>query len=525
MIPTNDVTTLAGLPRVACRYLERKTALVAHDERLTYGELERRSNVVAHALLRDGVGSGDRVAMLARDSAASIPLLFGTAKAKAVWAGLNFRLSPDEIAGIIDDARPSVVFFDAEFEATLQRALEKTAVRPRLVALSSGDPSAVGIEAWSRGAASDPPALSYDEDDVVVQLYTSGTTGRAKGVQLPSRSFFAVAREMAARNEPFLGWSHDDVSLLVVPTFYVAALWWLVRGLALGSTTVVLKAFDPGQILKVIPEHRVTKVGVVPAMLQMILAEPGFDTTDVSSLRTIFYGGSPIAPALLDRAMSAFGSDFVQAYGMTETGNVAICLGPEEHRHGNRGRLLSAGKPLHGVKVRIVGRDGSDADPGEPGEIAIQSPARMTGYWNLREATAATLVDGWIMTGDVGYVDADGYVYVVDRMKDMIISAGENIYPAEIEKVVRTHPGVADVAVIGVPHELWGEAVMAFVVPRAGAALTRRDVVLHARAHLADYKVPSQVDVIEQLPRNANGKVLKTKLREPYWQGRERQVN
>jgi len=525
MVPTNEVTTLAELPRIVCRYLESKTGLIAHDERLTYGELERRSNAIAHGLLRDGIGHGDRVAVLARDSAASIPLLFGTAKAKAVWAGMNFRLSVDEIASIIEDARPKVVFFDAEFASTLRRSLEKTGVRPNLVALSGDDASALGIEAWTRGSSDAPPALSYDPEDVVVQLYTSGTTGLPKGVQLPSRSFFAVAQEMAAKNEPFLGWTSADVSLLVVPTFYVAALWWLVRGLALGSTNVVLKAFDAGQILKAIPEHRVTKVGLVPAMLQMILAEPGFDSADVSSLRTIFYGGSPIAPPLLERAMKAFGSDFVQAYGMTETGNVAICLGPEEHRNGNRDRLLSAGRPLHGVKVRIIRRDGSQAGAGEPGEIAIHSPARMAGYWNLREATAATLVDGWVMTGDVGYVDADGYVFVVDRKKDMIISAGQNIYPAEIEKVVRTHPDVADVAVIGVPHDLWGEAIMAFVVPRPKTTLTRRDVVLHARAHLADYKAPSQVEIIEQLPRNANGKVLKTKLREPFWEGRERQVN
>jgi acyl-CoA synthetase (AMP-forming)/AMP-acid ligase II len=177
------------------------------------------------------------------------------------------------------------------------------------------------------------------------------------------------------------------------------------------------------------------------------------------------------------------------------------------------------------VKVRIVRRDGSQADAGEPGEIVIHSPARMAGYWNLREVTAATLVDGWVMTGDVGYVDADGYVYVVDRKKDMIISAGQNIYPAEIEKVVRTHPDVADVAVIGIPHELWGEAIMAFVVARPQTTLTRRDVVMHARAHLADFKAPSQVQFVDQLPRNANGKVLKTKLREPFWEGRARQVN
>jgi acyl-CoA synthetase (AMP-forming)/AMP-acid ligase II len=525
MIASNDVTTLAELPRIVCRYLESKTAVIADDARLTYGELDRRSNAMAHCLLRDGIGRGDRVAVLARDSAASIPLLFATAKARAVWAGLNFRLSADEIAGIIEDARPKVVFVDAEFAPTLQRSLEQIEVRPILVALSGGDESAPGIETWTRGASQAPPTLSYDPEDVVVQLYTSGTTGLPKGVQLPNRSFFAVAREMAAKNEPFLGWTSADVSLLVVPTFYVAALWWLVRGLALGSTNVVLKAFDAGQILKAIPEHGVTKIGLVPAMLQMILAEPGFDATDLSSLRTIFYGGSPIAPALLERAMKGFGCDFVQAYGMTETGNVAICLGPEEHQNGNPGRLFSAGRPLHGVTVKIIRRDGSEAAAGEPGEIAIHSPARMAGYWNLRETTAATLVDGWVMTGDVGYVDADGYVFVVDRKKDMIISAGQNIYPAEIEKVVRAHPDVADVAVIGIPHELWGEAVLAFVVPRVGTTITRRDVVLHARGHLADYKAPSQVEIVAQLPRNANGKVLKTKLREPFWQGRERQVN
>jgi acyl-CoA synthetase (AMP-forming)/AMP-acid ligase II len=520
-----EIETLAELPTTIARHWGEKTALLAHDRRITFEELDLLSNRIGNRLLADASFRGARIAVLARDSAASLPLLFGAAKAKAVWMGLNWRLSVDELSQILQDAEPRVIFYEPMFADTLSQVLARTGLDLLAVALADASPLGETWASWLGDAGQGTPNLSYDPDDVVVQLYTSGTTGLPKGVQLASRSFFALPDEMRRREQPFLGWNDQDVSLLFVPTFYVAALWWLVRGLALASTTVVLPSFDPGQALRAIQDHRVTVLGLVPAMLQMLLNDANLPTCDLSSLRAILYGGSPISLPLLERAQAVLACDLYQAYGMTETGNLVACLEPAEHRKRDALRLQSAGRPLPGVRLRIVDDRGDDVPVGEVGEVLIRTPGHMHGYWNQPEATRATLIDGWVRSGDLGRIDADGFLYIVDRRKDMIIAAGENIYPAEVEKALRTNPAVGDVAVIGIPHETWGEEIMAFIVPRPDTALSVRDVAVHARAHLAAYKVPTRVELVSQLPRNVGGKVLKTVLREPYWKGRTRQVN
>jgi acyl-CoA synthetase (AMP-forming)/AMP-acid ligase II len=524
-LSAQDVTTLAELPSVVGRHHGSKAALIIDEQPLTYDGLERAANRVAHALIRDGIAPGDRVAILARDSLASLTVLFGAAKAGAVCVSVNWRLAPEEIAFIFEDARPRRVFFDPDFASNLSRVSERLGAELPAVSLSPRDGQTDDLQRWCEGMPDGAPAVAHHPDDVVVQMYTSGTTGHPKGVQLANRSFFAIAQEMERRGDPWIGWTGADVSLLFVPTFHIGGLWWLVRGLSLGSTNIVLKAFEPARILEAIPRHRVTRTCMVPAMMQVLLAEPGCDETDFSSLRTIVYGGAPIATPLLERGLKVFGCEFCQIYGMTETGNMAVSLRPGDHLTPGAPRLLAAGRPLPGVAVRVVTREGREAAPGEIGEIAIQSPAQMVGYWNRPDATRSTMADGWVKTGDGGYIDREGFLYVCDRMKDMIICAGENIYPAEIENALRRHDAVADAAVIGVPDDLWGEAVMAFVVARAGAALEVPEIVRHARRHLADFKVPKTVKVVEQLPRNASGKILKAKLREPFWEGRARNVN
>jgi acyl-CoA synthetase (AMP-forming)/AMP-acid ligase II len=440
-------------------------------------------------------------------------LFFGAAKARAVSVNVNPRLAAAEVVHILTDAAARLVFVDERFTALLP-AIAAIPGGPTVVTLREDREAGMPLGAWCGAEPDLPPSLVYDARDVVVQIYTSGTTGRPKGVQLPSRSFFAIAKQMAAEGDPWIGWTDRSVSLLFVPLFHIGGLWWLVRGLALGSTNVVLRGFDPAAILRAIPEHRVTKTCMVPAMAQVLLREPGCRDTDFSSLETIVYGGSPIAPDLLTEAMRAFGCDFCQIYGMTETGNMAVCFRPDDHRIADDRRLKAAGRPLPGVRVRIVSPDGSDAAVGVPGEIAIQSPAAMIGYWHGGGDPAAA--DGWIMTGDVGYQDEDGFIYICDRLKDMIISAGENIYPAEIEHVLRRHPEVADVAVIGIPDRLRGEAAKALVVRAAGTSVRAVDLVRHARAHLAEFKVPKSLIFVNELPRNASGKVLKAQLRGLY---------
>ena len=509
------VQTLADLPAILASSQGAKTALIVEDQQISYQGLEAASNRVANALIGAGVVAGDRIAVLARDSLASVTMLFGVAKAGAALVNINWRLAADEIAYILSDAAPRLLFVDEEFTPAI----------PQIVSRMASPPQTFPLAGWGKDAADFSPGLTYAADDIVVQMYTSGTTGRPKGVQLSNRSFFAIAREMEAVGDPWIGWSKDTVSLLFVPTFHIGGLWWLMRGLALGSLTIVLKSFDARAILRAIPQYRVTKTCMVPAMMSVLLAEPGCNTTDFSSLETIVYGGSPISSALLQRAMKIFQCDFCQIYGMTETGNMAVCLRPQDHHVSDPQKLAAAGKPLPGVTVMVLDAEQKALGPGKIGEIALRSPARMAGYWNLPEATQSTLVDGWVKTGDAGYQDEEGFVYVCDRIKDMIIAAGENIYPAEIEHVIRAHPGVADVAVIGVPDELWGENVKALIVPREEHTIGAADIIRHARAHLAEFKIPKSVDVVHELPRNASGKILKSKLRDRYWQGRERRVN
>jgi acyl-CoA synthetase (AMP-forming)/AMP-acid ligase II len=525
MSSIREVTTLATLPGILGRRLGPKPALVIRGETLDYASLERRSNQVAHALLREGLQPGERVAILGKESLDSVLVLFGAAKAHAVSVGLNWRLTPEELAYILQDSGARLLFVDEESAGLVPRLLEQLQAPLRVIVLGTSGTRAGAFSTWCAGAAETPPTAAYDAEEVVVQMYTSGTTGHPKGVLLPHRSLFAISRALEAHGETWIGWTEASVSLLFVPTFHIGGLWWLVRGLSLGSTTVVLRGFEPTAIFDAISRHRVTHTCMVPAMMQVLLSEPAFQQADLSSLQALVYGGSPISSELLDKGMKQFGCRFAQIYGMTETGNCAVCLRPEDHVDAPPSRLRAAGRPFPGVEVRILDEQGREQPPGTPGQIALSSPAHMAGYWQRPEETAKTWVDGWVMTGDAGYVDEEGFVHICDRVKDMIISAGENIYPAEIENVLRSHPGVADVAVIGVPDELWGEAIKALIVRQPGSPLRAGDIQRHTRAHLAEFKVPKSVDFVEQLPRNASGKLLKALLREPYWRGRQRRVN
>jgi long-chain acyl-CoA synthetase len=321
--------------------------------------------------------------------------------------------------------------------------------------------------------------------------------------------------------------SPDSVNLAVMPMFHIAGSGWTMVGLYHGCPTVLLRDVDPARILQVIPEFGVTNAFIVPAVIQFLLLTPGVAKTDFSSLRAIVYGASPITDSTLTQAMEMFGCDFIQVYGLTETTGAITQLDPEHHDPvGRPGLLRSCGKPYAWVEVRIVDPEtGRDVDDGAVGELWTRSHQNMLGYWANEDATrAATTEDGWFKTGDAGYRDENGFLFLHDRVKDMIVSGGENVYPAEVENVLAKHPDVIDVAVIGVPDEKWGEAVKAVVVRRDGSDVTEPDLVAFAREHLAGYKLPKSVDFAEALPRNPSGKLLKKDIRAPYWQGAERQV-
>jgi long-chain acyl-CoA synthetase len=320
----------------------------------------------------------------------------------------------------------------------------------------------------------------------------------------------------------------DSVNLAMMPMFHIAGAGWSMVGLYNGCRTVVLRDVDPAQILRLIPEHRITNAFMVPAVIQFLLVTPGVDETDFSSLRTLVYGASPITDTVLVKGMEKFGCEFVQVYGLTETTGAITQLDGVDHDPAGQPQLLrSCGKPYPWVEMRVVdNQTGEETATGEVGELWTRSHQNMAGYWHNPSATAAAITpDGWFKTGDAGFVDADGYIYLHDRVKDMIVSGGENVYPAEVENALMTHPDVADVAVIGVPDERWGEAVKAIVVRETGSAVTSEELIAYSRERLAGYKLPKSVDFSDVLPRNPSGKLLKRELRAPYWAGTERNIS
>ncbi|HEX6567528.1 MAG TPA: AMP-binding protein, partial [Acidimicrobiales bacterium] len=382
------------------------------------------------------------------------------------------------------------------------------------------------FEAWIGAHLADDPGVAAAGDDVAFQLYTSGTTGLPKGVMLTNDNFFKGVGGIAQQWR----FTEDSVNLAMMPMFHIAGAGWAMVGLYHGCRTVVLRDVDPARILQVIPEFGVTNAFMVPAVIQFLLVTPGVESTDFSSLRTLVYGASPITDQVLVRGIDTFGCEFIQVYGLTETTGAITQLDGADHDPENRPHLLrSCGRPYPWVEIRAVDGAGDDVPVGQVGELWTRSHQNMAGYWNNPSATAeAVTPDGWFRTGDAGYLDAEGYVYLHDRVKDMIVSGGENVYPAEVENVLMKHPAVDDVAVIGVPDATWGEAVKAIVVLAPGSAVgadaIETDLIAFARESLAGYKLPKSVDVADVLPRNPSGKLLKRELREPYWEGVDRRV-
>jgi long-chain acyl-CoA synthetase len=489
----------------------RQPALIDSSGTVDYAELDDRSAAVAHALRSAGVDVGDRVLYLAQDTIAAYELLFGCARIGAILVPVNWRLAAAEIGYILEHSAVRLVVTD---------------IPDRLGAYPATMVELPDYPKWRDGARGTvPEPCPATADTPVMQMYTSGTTGRPKGVVLAHRTFFAVRSLLDEAGLDWIDWRDEDVSLAALPSFHIGGMWWVVQGLNSGVTTVVLPVFTAAAAVAAVRDHGVTTSCFVPAMLQLMLSEPGTGPADFGSLRKIVYGGSPIGPDLLARAVDTFGCDFAQIYGLTETGNTAICLPPEDHRPG-RGLLHAAGRPYPGVGIQIRRPDGTAAAPGESGEVLLRSPARMVEYFADPAATAATVTeDGWVRTGDAGYLDDDGYLVIRDRVKDLIIVAGENVYPAEVEKALGAHPDVHDCAVVGAPDDRWGERVHAFVVARPGSGLTTRDLMRFLTGRLAGFKVPARYDFVEAIPRNPSGKTLRRELRERFWADRDRRVN
>ncbi len=523
-----SIKTLDDVLRVHERGRPEKVAMRAGDRSWTYAKLYEESCRVAQGLLAEGVAPQERVAFLDRNVPEYFSLLFGSAMVNAVTLAVNWRLAPPEMEYILNHAQARVLLIGEEFLGHLAK-MQLDTVKRILVLGEAGE--FTRYEDWV--AAHDPidPKLGCRDDGTCYQLYTSGTTGLPKGVELTHRNLMA-AMDVGASEWSIDG---DSVNMVAMPLFHIAGSGWAVGGFCQGAESILVREINPAQVLGLIESARVTNTLFVPAVLQMLCATPGVEKTDFSSLRSIVYGASPISEQVLAKSMSVFGCGFVQVYGLTETTGAVTAMAEEDHDPGGpKAHLLrSAGKPWGDVKIRIVDAETNrDLADGEVGEIWVRSRQNMKGYWRNEEATRESYPEGvdaggvgWFKTGDAGYMK-DGYLYIHDRVKDMILSGGENIYPAEIENVLMGHPQVADAAVIGVPSKKWGESVTAIIVddPAAGPA-SDEEIVAYCRERLAHYKCPTAIDRVQALPRNPSGKILKTELREPYWKGHARRVN
>jgi|HubBroStandDraft_1064217.scaffolds.fasta_scaffold00272_30 acyl-CoA synthetase (AMP-forming)/AMP-acid ligase II len=519
-------TTLGDIARCQARDRPDAVAFVFESRLTTYAAFDRHTNQVAWGLLALGAGPRVRVAYLGKNSDHYFELLFGAAKAGAVMVPVNWRLAGPEIGHIVADSGAAILFVDPEFADLAAAAAPGAPALRQVILMGSGSDSRPGYAAWRDAQDHSDPACPVTADFIAVQLYTSGTTGRPKGAMLRHANLLALSNMQSVAAGEWTRWTSDDVSLVAMPVAHIGGTGWGTLGLYHGAKGVVLREFEPGLVLDAIEHQRISKLFLVPAAMQIMVRLPRAGAVDYSALKYMMYGASPIPLALLRECMAVFGCGFVQMYGMTETSGAIVALDPEDHSPEGSPRMRSAGRPLQGVEIAILDAEGKPLPPNRVGEVATRSRANMAGYWKLPDATAQTIdAENWLRTGDAGYLDEDGYLYIHDRVKDMIISGGENIYPAEVENAIFGHPQVADVAVIGVPDENWGEAVKALVVPRPGAAPDPAEIIAWARSRIAGFKVPKSLDFIDCLPRNASGKILRRALREPYWAGRERRVN
>jgi acyl-CoA synthetase (AMP-forming)/AMP-acid ligase II len=487
-------------------------ATIDDDRRRTWAELAHGVALFAGAMRGLGVGPGDRVAILSRNGDHFLEYILGTLWAGGVINPVNLRWTAGEMGYSLADCDTRILLVEPAFDH-LVPAIRAEA--PGLLhVLSTGESDAHDIvprSAWMVDATPVPDALRRG-DDLAAILYTGGTTGRPKGVMLSHTNM--VCSVMGSLAEP--GCVPGEVFLHSAPLFHVGGLSSLLLSLFAGSTSAFIPAFEPLAMIETIAAHGVTDAFFVPTMLRMTIDHPRFTEFDTTSVRRIRYGAAPIDDVLLDRAIAAFpNATFTQAYGMTELSPTCCLLGPTDHSVEARadGRGRSAGRATVICEVRIVGPNDVELPRGAIGEIAVRGPTVMQGYWNMPEATASAVRDGWMHTGDLGRMDDAGYVTVVDRLKDMIITGGENVYSAEVENVVSTHPCVAAVAVIALPDERWGERVHAVIVPRPGVVADAAAVESHCRTQLAGYKIPRSIEFVEALPLSGAGKILKAELR------------
>jgi long-chain acyl-CoA synthetase len=503
-----------------CQWHADKVGFIDGAYRGTYAQHLERVGKLCKALAGLGLGKSDRFAVMALNSHQYMELYHAAYCGAGVINPLNLRLAPKELEYILKDSGTKVCFVDAFFAGVIAQVREAAGLE-KVVLIGAGDaPHDVGYEALIESAPSEFPE-EPEENDPVVLMYTGGTTGLPKGVLLEQRA------EMLNLYHGTAVWPLDTelVMLHQTPMFHAAAMIGIL-GASLGATNVFMPIFNPVDTPKLITEHKVTMTVMVPTMIGIMLDHPEFDPKLFAPLEILTYGASPMPQGTLERLQKLFPDlNLYQGYGMTEGASVLTALMPEDHRKG--GDLLrSAGRAIPGVVLSIQDEDGKVLPPGETGEVCARGGNFMREYWKKPEATDEVFRGGWYHTGDAGYLDAAGYLYLVDRVKDMIVTGGENVYSVEVENAISAHPAVSQVAVIGIPHEKWGEAVHAIVVLQEGQSVTAEVLITHCREYIASYKVPKSVEFrAEPLPLSGVMKVLKRELRAPYWEGKGRGIN
>lgn len=523
MIDFDHIRGVADITRCQAKAMPDAVAQVFEGRETSFAELDARSNQVAQALIADGCKPDARIAFMGKGSDRYFEMLHGAFKAGSVVVGVNWRLAPPEVAYVLNDSQTETVFVGAEFVDIVAQVLNECPSVRKVIALDGGHASWPSFDDWRDAQAPIDPQLPSSGSDDVIQLYTSGTTGHPKGVQLTNDNYIAVLHQ--ASDAGWGDWAAGDANLVCMPLFHVAGVNIGIIGNAQGCKNIILKDVDPQAIFGLIGDYKINIAFMVPAVIMMLLQHPLAKGFDFTSLKQVIYGASPIAEEVLRQAQATFNCDFIQVYGLTETTGAGTYLSPEAHDP-QRNKLRSCGLPNPGMEIIVVGDDGQTLAQGEVGEIMIRGGAIMKAYWNRPDATAEAIDGrGWFKTGDAGYFDEEGFLYIHDRVKDMIVTGGENVYPAEVENALFGHPAVADAAVIGVPDDKWGEAVKGIVVCKPGEELDPADLIAWAKTQIAGYKVPKSVDFMDVLPRNPSGKILRRELRDPYWEGRDRRVN